>query len=128
MTTPARFRAAFITALTAALPDLVDAAWKAAEAPLARAPTPIRQREARAGARRMEKNRIRLETKELISQNDEKGLTKSELRHLLVHQMGLDVKESTLKRALMDLRGREEIETRNSRWHLAPPLYSKGRR
>lgn len=127
MTTPARFRAAFMAALTAALPQMIDAAW--ANLGEAQAKPPIRKREAQGTRRRLEKNRMRLAVTDLIADNDKQGLTRTQIRGLLPHQPGIDgpVSESTLKRALMDLRARGEIETRNSRWHRAPPAYLKNR-
>lgn len=129
MSTPARFKAAFVAALTDALPDLIDAAWKKLEDKAPLAPKP-RVREANAKRRRLEKNRMQLAVKNLIAGNDDEGLTLSDIRRALPHEPGIDgtISESTLKRALMVLRSREEIETRNSKWHLAPPAYAKERR
>lgn len=127
MTSPAKFRAAIIAALTRALPAIVDEAWRDINAPQSTARANIRRREAASHSRRMKKNQIRGWVKEFISEHDKDGLTLDEIRRLLAHQAP-SYSEHTLKRALQDMRVREEIETRNSRWHLAPPHYDKSRR
>lgn len=116
-----------IAALTKALPAIVDDAWRAYEAPKPPPSADIRKREATGQARRMKKNQLRGWIKDFITENDKDGLSLDEIRRMLAHQVD-SFSEHTLKRALQDMRSRGEIETRNSRWHLAPPLYSKGQR
>lgn len=131
MAAPLEFRAAFLAALKSALPQLIEAAWESVERKSEHKPaqTP-RQRAASLSGRRIQKGRVRLTVLELITQNDAKGLSRNDIRNLIGYHLHLDgpISESTLKLALMTLRSEEKIETRNSRWHLAPPSYQKGKR
>jgi hypothetical protein len=124
MAAPPEFRAAFLAALVSALPRLIEIAWDKVERKTEPKSSP-RQRAAVRSGRRIQKGRLRSAVQDLIGENDKEGLTRENLRKLVVHRLDLDgaVSESSLKRALMDLRATEKIETRNSRWHLTPPSY-----
>jgi len=117
MPAPPEFRDAFTAALMAALPRLIEKAWATTEKKAASA-TVRPARRASGPAHRIEKGRTRLALQVLLDENQKTGLSRADIRRLIVHQLDIDgpISENTLRKALMDLRAAGKIETRNSRW------------
>jgi hypothetical protein len=118
MPAPPEFRSAFTAALMAALPRLIETAWAHTEKKIAHLEQRSTPRARRRGSR-IQKGRTQLAVQHLLSENADEGLSRSDLRHLVTKELGLNspVSENTLKRALMELRAAAHIETRNSRWY-----------
>ena len=116
MAVPPEFRAALMAEIAATLPGMITRAWAAVQR-ASKVPTAAPPKK-KTPEGRVARGRARQAIYQSIKAHEEEGASRDDIRRMAPTWLGgRPLSENTLKRVLMDLREKEQIETRNSKWY-----------
>lgn len=121
MGAPLEFQMAFMQELAKALAPAIDRAWEAGQRAIRTGvivPKTVGNSRQESTLPRLRRGKARTAVLMAVRAYRDTGATRDQLRRMIPNfNDGQAMSESTLKRVLMVLRQRGDIETRNSRWY-----------